>query len=255
MDEYYPHLDIIDTFVYQDDEWVYGVMVLKDGDSSGLLGGKYGIEFDLDLDGKGDWLVLVTQPILTEWTTKGVQVYHDANQNVGGSKAMNSDYGSDSDGFEELVFDAGIGDDPDLAWVRVYPSDVLSLEIAIKRSAFEHDDRYMLNMWAGTSDLDPALFDFNDFLTHEQAGAADPGFEIFYPIKELSELDKSCKMVVGFDPIGNEPGLCETLIPRGGPNAPTPPGGCQEPGGGCPPVHHWDPISCECVEDPPGVPK
>ena len=249
MDVYFPYLDIIDTFVYQDEQWAYGVITLQGTDSNGNLGGKYGIEFDLDIDGKGDWLALVSQPASSEWTTDGVQVYHDANHTVGCEYAMKSDYGSEGDGFEELVFDAGEGNDPDLAWARVITDTSPSVQIAIKLTAFENSEKYMLNMWAGNSDLDPALFDFNDILTHEQAGAADPGYELFYPIKELAELDNSCRITVGFEPAGNEPGLCETLIPRG-PGAPSIPGACPSPG--CPPLFHWDPISCECVEDPPG---
>lgn len=80
-------------------------------------------------------------------------------------------------------------------------------------------------MWAGTSSLNPALFDFNDNMAHEQAGAADPGLENFYPIKGLSELDNTCSMAIGFKPKGDEPGLCRELKPNvpGDPSLPPPP--------------------------------
>ena len=69
-------------------------------------------------------------------------------------------------------------------------------------------------MWAGTTLLDPKLFDLNDHFTQEQAGAADPGLELYYPIKAIYEIDNSCRMAVGFKPTGKEPGLCEIFIPK-----------------------------------------
>jgi len=72
---------------------------------------------------------------------------------------------------------------------------------------------YMVNMWTGHATLDPTLFDYSDHYTHEQAGAADPGLPTFYPIKAVHELDNSCRMAVGFQPKGNEPGLCQVIQP------------------------------------------
>ena len=40
MDVYFPEMDIIDTFVYQDEQWVYGVIVHQGTDSDGYLGGE-----------------------------------------------------------------------------------------------------------------------------------------------------------------------------------------------------------------------
>lgn len=126
---------------------------------------------------------------------------------------MFSDNQPASDGFETLVFDQGKGSDADTAWVRIAPDSANTVQIALKRSLVGNDDTYLMNMWAGTSIMDPALFDINDHFTHEQAGAADPGYEIYYPIKAVAELDNSCRMAIGFAPTGNEPGLCSTYIP------------------------------------------
>jgi hypothetical protein len=178
------------------------------------LAGKYAIELDLDRNGKGDWLIIASNPSSTDWSVDGVQVYQDANNNVGDLSAMYTDEKAASDGFEALFFDQGTGDDPDTAWVRVSPNNPYTIEIAVKRSILGNPEKYLINMWAGTSLLDPALFDINDHFTHEQAGAADPGFELYYPIKAASELDNSCRMAVGFQPTGQEPGLCETFIPK-----------------------------------------
>lgn len=104
----------------------------------------------------------------------------------------------------------------------------------------------MINMWTGHGNLDPAIFDFSDHFTHEQAGAADPGFPNFYPIKSVFELDNSCRMAVGFNPTGNEPGLCATLSPVAPENAPP---GCQLNDAICAqmgPGYYFDAATCSC---------
>jgi len=250
MDVYFPELDIVDTFVYQDDTWIYGVLTLRGFDENKTLSGIYGVEFEMTLDGKGDWLLLVDNPSSEEWTTDGVRVYRDSNKDVGGLSAMFTDdppvY---SDGFETIVFDSGMGDDPDLAWVRISPDNPLTLHFAIKKATIDDGDgQYMVNMWTGREDLDSALFDHNDHFTHEEAGAADKGLEYFYPIKQLSELDNSCRMAVGFQPTGHEPGLCP--LPGAAPEE-----GCKGPpinGCGAYP-NFWNPANCSCDQYPPPI--
>ncbi len=220
MDVYFPYLDILDTTSYQDDTWIYGAILLK-GRQNDQLPGVYGIQLDVDRDGKGDWMVFASNPSSTEWTTDGVQVFQDANHDVGADTAMFSDENAHSDGFETKVFDSGNGKDPDAAWVRISPEDPNMVQIALKRSVIGNDIKaYMLNMWTGNSLMNPGFFDLSDHFTHEQAGAADPGLEIFYPIKSVYEIDNSCRVSVGFQPIGNEPGLCKELNPK--PDRPTP---------------------------------
>jgi hypothetical protein len=45
-------------------------------------------------------------------------------------------------------------------------------------------------------------------MKHEDAGAANPDIANFYPIKGLSELDNTCRLGIGFNPSGVEPGIC-----------------------------------------------
>jgi len=223
MDVYFPDLDVLDTETYQDDTWIFGSITLNARDPNNQFSGKYGLELDFDLDGRGDWLILVAKPSSTDWSVDGVQVWQDTNKDVGGSTPMFSDNNlSTGDGYDAKVFDGGQGNDPDAAWARILPTNPLVVQLAVKRSLFGDDHKYLANLWAGHDALSPALFDFNDHMTHEQAGAAIRGFEIFYPIKGLSELDNTCKVAVGFAPSGNEPGLCKTLIPGepGQPGAP-----------------------------------
>ena len=209
MDVYFPHLDIIETYVFQDSTWIYGT--IKVVDRLSVTRGPYRLAMQLDAnaDGKGDWLVLALNPFSTDWTTDGVQIYFDANSDVGNLTAMIADQGPPGgDGFEQMMFDSGTGDDPDAAWVRVSPDDPNTVEITVKRSLLGNPGAFMVNMWTGHGTLDPAQFDYSDHYTHEQAGAADPEFPNFYPIKAIYELDSSCRIAIGFQPTGSEPGLC-----------------------------------------------
>ena len=209
MDTYFPDLDIQDALLVEDPTWIYAAMTLKSADANGNLHGRYGFEIDSNNDGGGEWLVEVAQPASTEWSTAGVQVRFDANDDVGGAPTVNADDpSSNGNGYETVLFDSDQGDDPDLAWSRVVLADPVTVQFAVKRSLLAGDDTYMALMWAGTDDFDAVIFDMNDHYTHEQAGAALPDFEYFYPIKALSELDNACRITVGFQPTGSEPGLC-----------------------------------------------
>ncbi len=208
MDTYFPYLDIVSANFYQDATWVYAVITLVGPDANNALPAKYAVEADLNLDGRGDLLVLVDHPSSAEWTTDRVQVLEDGNGDVGGENIVNSDSEGKGDGYEKVVFDQGKGDDPDAAWVRLAPNDPKSLQIAFKASLLGGHSAYLAGIWAGTDALNPALFDLNDHFTHEQAGEANPDIANFYPIKGLSELDNTCRVAIGFTPSGNEPAVC-----------------------------------------------
>jgi hypothetical protein len=246
MDVYLSQIDIVDTFVFQDETWIYGSITLKDLSTKNTPEARYAIELDVDRDGKGDWLIIAFSPASTEWSVTGVQAFEDTNNDVGDLTAMYADKTTAGDGFESLIFDEGKGNDADTAWVRVSPDNPNVVEIAVKLSVVGSPERYLINMWAGTSLINPAIFDINDHFSHEQAGAADSGFEYFYPIKDVSEIDNSCKMAVGFEPTGQEPGLCEVFIP---PVPGEPPAGCQLNNSICSalgPGYYFDESICEC---------
>jgi hypothetical protein len=253
MDVYYPNLDIVDTLVHQDDTWIYGTIQLKDRSAAASSPYLFAIQLDVDLNGKGDWLIVTSNPSGTDWTTDGVQIFMDENRDVGDQTPMFTDEdAADGDGFEKLVFDQGKGDDPDSAWVRISPRDSNVVEIAVKRSVLGNPTQYMINMWTGHATLNPGLFDYSDHYTHERAGAADPAFEFFYPIKEVYELDNTCRMAVGFNPTGKEPGLCVSAqrVPPGEPSGcvPTPAqlAACSQY-----PCNIWNNNTCQCECVPP----
>ena len=224
MDTYYPYLDIQRVAVFQDAEWFFGTIEVKGPDEAQGFPATYGLEIDLDTDGRGDFLFLAVAPAKGEWSVTGVSVYQDGKKDVGNQLVVGSDPPQTGDGFEDSVFDQGQGGDPDAAWSRLV--DPNTIQIAFKKSLLGDDPAFMISGWAGMDELNPAWFDLNDHFTHEQAGAADPGFPLFYPIKELEKLDNTCRMPVGFDARGTEPGLCPTYIPK---NAPPPPPGAPDP--------------------------
>lgn len=237
MDVYYPNLDIIDTYVFQDEIWIYGTIKVVNRSVVIVEPYRLAMQLDIDTDGKGDWLILVSNPSSTNWTTDGVQAYYDANSDVGNQTPMQADkIVPGGNGFEQIVFDQGKGDDPDSAWVRVSPNDANTVEIAVKRSFLGDPVAFMVHMWTGHGTLDPAMFDYSDHYSHEQAGAADPSFPFFYPIKTVYELDSSCRIAVGFYPKGNEPGLCFTPLVPAQPDPAQPGAGspsCVAYGGSC----------------------
>jgi hypothetical protein len=207
-DVHIPYLDISEvTFYDADPTWFYVVVSMVGQDENNAFPAKYGLEADVDLSGKGTWLILVDNPSDPEWTTAGVQVWKDSNGDVGGVEEMSAENGAEGgDGYETLVFDNGQGDDPDAAWVRLSQEDPNSFEIAFKKSLF--GTKFLVSTWAGTTQLDPALFDINDHFTHEQAGAMDPELKAFWPIKAVSELDNTCRFAIGFTSTGKEKGAC-----------------------------------------------
>jgi len=250
MDEYYPYLDIQDTSFYMDETWMYAVITLKDDGSSHDLVGNYGVEFDLNVDGGGDYLILVNHPTATDWTTDGVQVWFDENKDVGGElKQLTDKTPPGGDGFEKQIFGDGQEEDHDLAWVRVSPTDPNIVQVAAKASMLQGDTSFLVGMWAGADSLNPANFDFNDRETHEQAGTSLIELNYFYPVKDLSKLDNSCEMAIGFQATGNEPGLCPlpgNQFEPGEPDGPCPPPQqlvCSQPGN----TTAYVPPICRCA--------
>lgn len=251
MDTYFPELDITQYEVLQDDTWIYANIVLRSRSANGALSGQYALEIDNDIDGRGDWLILVTAPAATEWTVENVQVWQDTNNDVGGNNPVIADKNPGfGDGYETKVFDSGIGNDPDAAWARVSPDNQNVVQIAVKAALVDDDRKYLAGTWAGKS-LDPAMFDFNDKMTQEQAGAAVKSFA-YYPIQALAELDRACRVSIGGVASGNNLGLCQVYSPQANPEDPQPPvpsSGCQPLQ--CPSGWGFDQATCQCVLLPP----
>ena len=208
MDIYFQDLDIIRTRLSHDDLWVYVNISLVGQNPAGGLPEDYGIEVDLNVDGRGDVLLMASKPG-PKWLTDGVRVWVDNNHDVGGTHPIQSDPPASTDGYETLIFDQGIGSDSDAAWARISPTDPNSVQVAFKRSLINDDEKFTWGAWAmNDSMLNPAWFDYNDHFTAADAGSPLVELTQFYPIKALAEVDNTCRWAVGFTPTGNEPGIC-----------------------------------------------
>ncbi len=212
MDVYYPDLDIINARLDRSGTWVYvEIELVNINPNEGGLNGNYGVELDLDVDGRGDWLIFASQP-QNEWTTLGVRVWQDANNDVGNDFPIHADYPQHGNGYE-LFFDQGNNPDPDIAWSRVSPHNPASVQIAFKNSLIANDNYFMWNAWTDQGVFNPSFYDYNDHFTHDEAGSPLPGLQRYYPLKALFEVDNTCRMSVGFELKGDEPGGCPVYVP------------------------------------------
>jgi hypothetical protein len=186
--------------------WIYVSLFLEQAPPAGALA-YYGVEVDIDVDGRGDYLITGLAPASTEWTTDGVRVLRDTNNDVGGARPVAADPPAGGDGYDELVFDQGQGSDPDAAWIRLSPASASQVQIAFKYSVIGSPDEWTWGVWADEGLNQPGWFDYNDHFTPAEAGSPTSGSSL-YPIKALAAVDSSCRWAVGFTPDGDEPGIC-----------------------------------------------
>ena len=204
--EYQPYLDLTRGEISAGGGWIYVTLFLEGSPPTGVPA-SYGVEIDLDLNGRGDWWIFGAAPSSTVWTTDGVRAFRDANHDVGATTPVKSDPPTTTgDGYETLAFDAGAGPDPDAAWIRLSPVNAKHVQLAFKHSMIGGDSQFLWGIWSDANPQ-PSWFDYNDHFNLEQAGS--PLIEnLNYPLKELSAVDSSCRWGFDFNPTGTEPGVC-----------------------------------------------
>ncbi|MBU2609436.1 MAG: MSCRAMM family adhesin SdrC [Chloroflexi bacterium] len=229
---YRPDTDIDWAFLSYGADWIYISIMLR-GDDPATQGknSDYAVEFDLNLDGRGDTLVQVFPPFTTFWTNTNAIVYQDANGDVGGPNPLLSDAPIKNDGYENVPYSMGSGADPNGAWARLAPQDNAFIQVAFRPSYINNASSFLWGVWADSSQRNPLLFDYNDAFTRIDAGSplqGDPN----YPLNALYLLDNTCRVAYGFTPTGKEPGICtpeddSMISQQGGSQAsnPTPPSG------------------------------
>jgi hypothetical protein len=208
QERYFPDIDIQETSLSYDNDWFYVAINLYSPDpQTNTLDGRYGVEVDFDLDGRGDILITAEKPG-AEWSTDNVQVFVDTNKNVGDNTPVKSDPPQTGDGYETIIFDKGMGPDTDAAWVRMSSANTNVVWIAFKKNLVINNQQFMWGGWAERSVKNPAWMDYNDHFTFVEAGSPLPASTNYYPLKALAELDNTCRWTVGFKGVGNEPGIC-----------------------------------------------
>ena len=226
--DYKDYIDITRAELSTAAPWVYITIFLEGLPPEGEQV-RYGAEFDIDNDGRGDSMVLGLAPANSDWTTVGVYVYRDSNNNVGGPNPIKADGGiKNLDGYDEVLFAQGYDTaDVDGAWIRRAPSGN-KIQLAVKSGMLGLDDAYMWGAIADGYVGEPAYFDYNDYFSLAEAGSPVSG-NSNYPLKALALVDNTCRWTVGFEPTGNEPGLCY-IPPTPTPVPPTSPPTTSAPG-------------------------
>ncbi len=251
---YVPDLDISSFNLSQDADWHYVSIKLIGADPNNALGINYAVELDTDKDGFGNFIILAKPPYTTDWTTENMQVFADENHNTSGVSATKSDAPYSADGYETLIFDGaqGVGDDPDLAWVRMVSEENATLQFAFKRSWA--GNVFMIGVLADAGLKDATKLDYVDRFTEPEAGSPVRDKKD-YPLKALYSVDNTCREAFGFAPTGEENMICPLISQPSQPNQPNqphqPPSGCQPPGGSCPAGYYWWPAPhCACSTTP-----
>ncbi|MGD8760453.1 MAG: hypothetical protein PVJ07_09400 [Anaerolineales bacterium] len=233
--DYEASIDLVMVSVDLASPWVYITLELEGPPPEGAST-YYGVEFDLDFNGRGEFLLMGQVPAGTEWTTDMVFIYQDQNGDVGGDYPLVAeDPSPEVDGYEALIFEQGIGVDPDAGWIRRDPDEPNQVQLAIKWETLGSDTHFAFGGFVDGGMQDPAAYDYNDF--HNLTIAGSPYAESGdYPIKAIALFDNTCRWYVGDAPAGGFVGQCSIPTPEG----------CQPPPGGCPQGSEWWPDWCVC---------
>ncbi len=215
---YLPYMDLAKILMTREDSnWVYVKIYtaapVADGKDSKPL---YGLEMDTDLDSRGEFILLTGIPAGTEWATEGVMVMSNSDNNLGGSKPVLPDTNlAEGKGYDTEVFNAGKGDDPNLAWARVSPDDPKCIDIAFKSSFIGGaKGKFLWFPWALVGIQDLTKFEFNDHFTKADAGSPLKEDKDTYPIKGVWGVDNTARIPSGFEPGGLMPGLAQSFQPK-----------------------------------------
>jgi len=250
--DYQPYLDITKAEISYGSPWFYVTLFLE-GEPPADVEATYGIEIDLDQDGRGDWYISGRVPPTSVWTTDGMRAWRDTNNDVGGANPINADAPDPNlDGYDDLVFDQGQGADPDAAWIRRDPSSSNRVQLAYKSSLIGGAAKFLFAGWSDEGVRQPDWLDYNDHFTLVEAGSpASNSSE--YPLKAMASLDNTCRWSFGFTPVSTIPGLCQikptptATKPVSQECPPPPPNGCPVFGSM---RYVWNPKTCQCEPQP-----
>lgn len=216
--DYYQENDLIEVKISKDDNFYYLVLdIAGPNKDTGILSATYGVEFDTDLDGRGDVLLFAKGNGSADWTIEGVAVYADTNNDVGGSRPVLPDT-DDGDGYDQVLFSINDLNDPDGAWQKAAGDQVY---LAVKRTLVG-GNRFFWRAWADSGLADPAKFDYNDAFSEEQAGSPVKTGN-FYPVDQLNLMDSTCWIAYNYAASGKELGGCYQLQPTVVPPTQKPP--------------------------------
>lgn len=208
---YIPDMDIASFSISDDGEFYFISIELVGKDPNNAAGIQYAVELDTNLDSFGDLLIVANPPFSEEWTAENIKIYTDTNRDSAGNSASRSDAPFSGNGYDTLVHDIveGVGDDIDLAWVRINADPQSTVQIAFKKSFAGGSFLYSVIADSGLKDI--ARLDYVDYFTEKEAGSpirSNPN----YPLNALYAVDNTCYQVFGFKPSGYEPKICPEIV-------------------------------------------
>jgi len=213
---YLPFMDLQKSLMYREDpNWVYvQVYTVNPVDEGAASKPIIAIEMDTDLDNRGEYLLTVAASgRSTEWSTDGVMVYANSDNMMGGVKPVLSDSKlAENKGYDKEVFNAGKGDDANLAWARLSATKPNVIEIAFKSSFIGGaKGKFIWSTWALVGLQDVTKFEFNDRFSKADAGSPLKSDGNLYPLKALWGIDNTARFPSGFVPSGAMPGMGKVL--------------------------------------------
>jgi hypothetical protein len=204
---YRPDLDIINVDFAPGDRYLFFTIHLYgENIQEGGLRGTYSIEFDRDLNKRGDLLVTVTNPS-EEWSMDNVIVYGIEKRNVDNQDQAKADTGFVGNGYDVTIEMHDVIN----AFSRIDPEDKNSIQFAISYSLIGTPERFLWGAWADGGLVDPTRYSYNKVMDLAAAGSPYHGKD--YPLKALYNLDNTCKLPFGMDQAGDYPGMCKIGIP------------------------------------------
>lgn len=208
---YIPDMDISAFSISEDEEWYFVSIGLVGNNPNNASNIRYMLELDTNLDSFGDFMIVADPPYSESWTADNIKIYADTNKDSAGISPVRSDAPFTGNGYDKLISSPteGIGDDFDIAWIRINAGPFAVVQFAFKK-AFSGDS-FMYAVMADAGLRDVARLDYVDYFTEKEAGSPVRD-NLYYPLKELYAVDNTCLQAFGFSPSRFEPKICPDIV-------------------------------------------
>jgi hypothetical protein len=230
---YLGHLDIVkSTMIRTDPNFVFVTIEVAKPVASAINNPSYyGLELDLNLDGRSLFMIRGLAPLSEEWSTEGVDVWKSSSAEQRVSVASEGVIPvTGALGFDVPLLKSGRGADTDLAWMRMKPGTDNVVEIAFKHSIVGGEKgKFIWRPFTDGAPYSEREYDLQVNYTLEQAGSPYKG-EPDYPLKDVFAVDNTCRVASGYQATGYEPGICPLSLPEAPQRSEAKP--CVNPNGG-----------------------
>jgi hypothetical protein len=206
---YRADLDILGGQIAKDSAWWHVTILLAGQNKEGKMAANYGVELDLNLDGRGEFVIWTQPPYGTQWTRANTKIYGTSSHQVGGPHPILSDAPWSGATYDKIIFDGATDFTNNDAWVRISAGSPNNINIAFNMQVVGAPAKFAWSVWADDGIKDPAKFDYNDTFTKADAGAPYTAYAD-YPPKAIFAVDNTCRMWYGWDPSPSDafPGSC-----------------------------------------------